>query len=87
MAGTNNGFVIAEEDLKIRGPGEFFGLKQHGLPNLKLANLVRDYKLLEIARAEAQALIKTDPDLERSDYQKLYLLARESLGGLDIPRN
>ena len=63
MAKTNDGFRIAEEDLTIRGPGEFFGTKQSGLPDLKAANLLRDYKLLEIARKEAFALIGSDPSL------------------------
>jgi ATP-dependent DNA helicase RecG len=63
MAKTNDGFRIAEEDLTIRGPGEFFGTKQSGLPDLKAANLLRDYKLLEIARKEAFVLIDTDPSL------------------------
>jgi ATP-dependent DNA helicase RecG len=63
MARTNDGFRIAEEDLSIRGPGEFFGTRQSGLPDLKAANLLRDYKLLEIARKEAFALIGRDPSL------------------------
>ncbi|MEW5746562.1 MAG: ATP-dependent DNA helicase RecG [Nitrospirota bacterium] len=64
MVGTTDGFRIAEEDLTIRGPGEFFGTKQSGLPDLKVANLVRDVKLLEIARKEAFALIEEDPSLK-----------------------
>ncbi len=63
MVKTNDGFIIAEEDLNIRGPGEFFGTKQSGLPDLKVANLVRDVKLLEAARKEAFALIQKDPSL------------------------
>lgn len=65
MVRTNDGFRIAEEDLLIRGPGEFFGTKQSGLPDLKVANLVRDVKLLEIARKEAFALIEGDPSLKK----------------------
>ncbi len=63
MAKTNDGFRIAEEDLNIRGPGEFFGTRQSGLPDLKAANLLRDYKLIETARKEAFALIDKDPSL------------------------
>jgi len=63
MARTNDGFRIAEKDLEIRGPGEFFGTKQSGLPDLKAANLLRDYKLLEIARRQAFILIEKDPSL------------------------
>lgn len=64
MIRTNDGFIIAEEDLEIRGPGEFFGTKQSGMPDLKVANLVRDVKLLESARKEAFALIEKDPELK-----------------------
>ncbi len=63
MARSNDGFKIAEKDLEIRGPGEFFGTRQSGLPDLKAANLLRDYKLLEIARKQAFSLIEKDPSL------------------------
>jgi ATP-dependent DNA helicase RecG len=63
MAKTNDGFRIAEEDLSIRGPGEFFGTRQSGLPDLKAANLLRDYRLLDIARREAFELVGRDPFL------------------------
>jgi ATP-dependent DNA helicase RecG len=69
MARTNDGFIIAEKDLEIRGPGEFFGTKQSGLPDLRAANLLRDYKLLEVARKEAFSLIQKDPFL--TGYPKL----------------
>lgn len=60
---TNDGFMIAEEDLRIRGPGEFFGTRQSGLPDLRAANILRDADLLEKARAEAFVLSAADPDL------------------------
>jgi len=60
MLETQDGFKIAEADLEIRGPGEFFGTRQHGLPELKIANIVRDRDLLEIAKQEAFDLIKRD---------------------------
>jgi|WetSurMetagenome_2_1015567.scaffolds.fasta_scaffold00054_62 ATP-dependent DNA helicase RecG len=69
MAKTNDGFRIAEEDLNIRGPGEFFGTRQSGLPDLKAANLLRDYRLLDIARKEAFELVAKDPCL--SGHSKL----------------
>ncbi len=58
-----DGFVIAEMDLKLRGPGEFFGVKQHGLPRLKIANIIEDYAILEKAREEAFKMVAQDPKL------------------------
>ena len=69
---TNNGFLLAEEDLKLRGPGEFFGTRQSGLPDLKMAKL-SDVPLLELARNEANRLFKIDPELKKSDNKMLSL--------------
>lgn len=63
MVKTTDGFRIAEEDLNIRGPGEFFGTRQSGMPDLRVANLLRDVKILEIARKEAFSLIERDSAL------------------------
>ena len=63
MLRSNDGFRIAEEDLDIRGPGEFFGIRQTGLPDLKVANIVRDMKILEKAKAEAFSLMEASPGL------------------------
>ena len=63
MAKTNDGFEIAEMDLGLRGPGEFFGTKQHGLPEMKVADLVADSKLLVDARDEAFRIVNEDPNL------------------------
>ena len=71
MGRTNNGFEIAEEDLSIRGPGEFFGTRQSGLPELKVANILRDAKVLEIARREAFELVIKDPMLTLPDHKLL----------------
>ncbi|TDO87826.1 ATP-dependent DNA helicase RecG [Halanaerobium saccharolyticum] len=60
MCKSNNGFLIAEEDLKMRGPGEFFGTKQHGIDDLKVASLIDDQKLLVEARDEAQNIVKDE---------------------------
>ena len=65
MCETQDGFRIAEEDLKIRGPGDFLGTRQSGLPELRVANLIRDYKILEIARREAFHWLEHDTDLKR----------------------
>jgi ATP-dependent DNA helicase RecG len=64
LCDTNDGFRIAEEDLRIRGPGEFLGTRQHGVPELRVANLVGDAALLAAAREDAFALAKRDPGLE-----------------------
>jgi len=63
MCITNDGFRISEVDLEIRGPGEFLGTRQSGMPDLKVANLLRDARVLDMARREAFALIDRDPDL------------------------
>ena len=68
MVETTDGFVIAERDLEIRGPGEFFGTKQSGVPDLNVANLMRDVKLLEYARQEAFAIIEEDPSLSHPQH-------------------
>jgi len=64
MVKSNDGFGIAEEDLSIRGPGEFLGTRQAGMPDLKIANIIRDARLLETARREAFALIDNNPELK-----------------------
>lgn len=64
MISTQDGFEIAEEDLEIRGPGELLGTKQHGFPEMKLGNILKDLKLLEQAREDAESLLKEDPALE-----------------------
>lgn len=71
MCETNDGFRIAEVDLEIRGPGEFFGTRQHGMPELKIANIIYDVQVLEIARKEAFALIEDDPFLTHIEHQAL----------------
>ena len=67
---TNDGFRLAEEDLKLRGPGEFFGTRQSGLPDIKLAKL-GDVRLLEMARSEAKTIFEDDPELSRPEYRLL----------------
>ncbi len=71
---TQNGFEIAELDLELRGPGEFFGTRQAGMPSLRLANLVRDRKLLEVAKAEARKLVEEkDPQITKEDRQRVLM--------------
>lgn len=60
MTETNDGFVLAEKDLQLRGPGDFFGRKQSGLPEFKMADLVHDYRALETARKDAEAMVNSE---------------------------
>ncbi|MFH1423017.1 MAG: ATP-dependent DNA helicase RecG [Planctomycetota bacterium] len=64
LLSTVDGFKIAEEDLKIRGPGEFFGTKQSGMPDLKIANIIDDYDILCLARSDSFDVVKKDPNLQ-----------------------
>ncbi len=69
MVDSTDGFYIAEMDLKLRGPGEFFGTRQSGLPTLRIGNIIRDHDVLEVARSESQAFIAHPPtpeDLRRA---------------------
>jgi ATP-dependent DNA helicase RecG len=68
---STDGFVIAEEDLRIRGPGEFFGFRQWGMPEFRVANLLRDADIIPQARQEAVALLKQDPQLKAPVHRAL----------------
>lgn len=68
---TTDGFKIADADLKLRGPGDFFGTRQHGLPALRISDLLRDTKMLKTVQAEAQRLLKTDRGLDAPEYAAL----------------
>ena len=71
LAKTADGFRIAEEDLKLRGPGDFFGQRQHGLPQLGIADLAADMRVLKEAQQAAQALLEADPGLSRREHAPL----------------
>lgn len=81
MVESNDGFEIAEADLKLRGPGDLEGTQQSGIPfNLRIANLVRDTEILQFAREVAQAILNNDPDLEQSD-NRILRKQLKKLGG------
>jgi ATP-dependent DNA helicase RecG len=88
MERSNDGFEIAEHDLKLRGPGELFSTRQHGLPDLKIANIVEDYDLLVMARRSAFELISADAMLtgprHRNIRHSLITKFGDSLGLADI---
>lgn len=71
IARLSDGFDVAEEDLQIRGPGDFYGLRQSGFPEFKVADLLRDQDLLTLARHDAEALLASDPELARADHRVL----------------
>ena len=71
MCSTNDGFRIAEEDLRLRGPGELLGTRQHGAPAFKVADLTRDTELIQQAREDAGQLLKSDPSLRAPENSRL----------------
>jgi ATP-dependent DNA helicase RecG len=85
MAGTNDGFKIAEVDLSLRGPGDFFGTRQSGLPEFRVADLLRDAAALEAARRDAATLIREDPHLVAPEHRALRAaLLQRWRGKLDL---
>lgn len=88
MVRTNDGFEIAEQDLRLRGPGEMFSTRQHGLPDLKIANIIDDYELMIMARRDAFDMVNSDPMLKNAEHQNIRkaLLRRfgDTLGLADI---
>lgn len=77
FAQIHDGFLLAEEDLKLRGPGDFFGVAQTGFPNFLMASFPRDLELLQMARREAFSLVSQDSDLQNSFYRHLKWMLKE----------
>lgn len=71
MCETNNGFIISEKDLELRGSGEFFGTRQHGLPEFKIANLFEDIEMLKSVQSVTIKIMEDDPNLEKEKNKKL----------------
>ncbi len=85
MESTTDGFRIAEADLEIRGPGDFLGTRQAGIPDFRVANILRDGRILEEARAEAFDLAERDPELRAPGHEPLREeLARRWGGRLEL---
>lgn len=91
MCQTNNGFVISEKDLELRGSGEFFGTKQHGLPEFKIANLFEDIDILKKVQNVAIKIMDDDPDLTKEKNLELKKQienkSKNTFGGFAEPRN
>ena len=84
MEETNDGFKISEKDLELRGPGDFFGTRQHGLPELRVANLFKHMKILRLVQKEAREIYAQDPALRIKDNEGIRLKIEEmfkSIGG------
>lgn len=80
MQDTNNGFIIAEKDLELRGSGEFFGTKQHGIPEFKIANLFEDMPILQLVQSLANKIIIEDPELAQDKNKELKKIVSKKLG-------
>ena len=81
MQDTNDGFVISEKDLELRGSGEFFGTKQHGIPEFKIANLFEDMDILKAVQTLAIRILNDDPNLEKKENQMLKKAIDEKFNG------
>jgi len=71
MKETSNGFIISEKDLELRGTGDLFGTKQHGIPDFKIANIFEDMKILTYAQIDAMKILEKDPKLEKDENREL----------------
>jgi ATP-dependent DNA helicase RecG len=83
MKRTNDGFVLADMDLELRGPGDFFGMRQHGLPEMKIANLYKDVRILKETQLVAAQIAATDAELKAHAHGALRLAVMFFLDGLN----
>lgn len=82
MTKTQSGFEVAEKDLAMRGPGDFFGDRQHGLPPIRIADLCTDMSILQQAQSSAMDLIRNDPDLSHPDHRELFKYVQQNANTL-----
>lgn len=82
MTKTQSGFEVAEKDLAMRGPGDFFGDRQHGLPPIRIADLCTDMSILQQAQSSAMDLIRKDPDLSHPDHRELFKYVQQNASNL-----
>lgn len=85
MKQSNDGFVIAEKDLELRGPGEFFGMRQHGIPELRIADLVKHIKILQKVKEESKIILENDPTLQEKKNELLRKKIEKTFGNVEIP--
>jgi len=81
MCSTSDGFKIADEDLRLRGPGDFFGSRQHGLPQLQIASMAEDMNVLKEAQNCARELLQNDPNLSLPEHRGLRAAVRKLFAG------
>ena len=85
MCDTNDGFIISEKDLELRGSGEFFGTKQHGIPEFKIANLFEDMEMLKGVQSVAIKIVTEDPNFEDEKNVRLKeLVEKKFTSGIEI---
>ena len=77
MCETNDGFLISQKDLELRGSGDFFGTMQHGIPDFKIANLFTDMDILKLAQEAATKIVSQDPKLEKEENRLLKLSVKD----------
>lgn len=85
MCSTTDGFKIADEDLRLRGPGDFFGTRQHGLPQLRIADLMTDSKILTQTQILAGEIMKSDPNFTKTEHIKIGRQVNKKINSLQTP--